>query len=230
MKTLKLLYLSALACFVGCADLQDAMPGMSYSDRTLLEGIQACASYSMEKAVADLDGKKLGDKFWSSKADELHDFESILTKLKREAELKEIRVLLNETIATVLKQEAVSFNKQVGTLNVSEDPEFLMESSNRAITDYYMGSLKVQGQVGDVILKVMKENGAQEKFLKLKQLYNDIPYLEDEFDLALHSQLSSFLLAEITERMAHHEQELRRNPLLRKTKILKKTFADYDPV
>lgn len=230
MKTLKLMYLSALTCFVGCADLQDVMPGMSYSDRTLLEGIQACASYSMEKAVADLDGQKLGDKFWDSKAEELDDFETILTKLKKEEELKEVRALLNETVSTVLKQEAVSFNKQMVTLNVVEDPEFLMESSNRAITDYYMGNLKVQGHVGDVILKVMQANGAQEKFLKLKQIYNDIPYLEDKFDLAFHSQLSSFLLAEITERMAHHEQELRRNPLLRKTKILKKTFADYDPV
>jgi hypothetical protein len=105
-----------------------------------------------------------------------------------------------------------------------------MESSNRAITDYYMGNLKVQGQVGDVILEVIQANGAQEKFLELKQLYNDIPYLEDEIDLALNSQLSSFLLGEISERMAHHEQELRRNPLLRDTKILKKTFADYDPV
>lgn len=228
MKINKFISFIILACLVACADLQDAMPGMSYSDRTLLKGIQACATYSMQKAVVDLDKQAIGEEFWLSNKREFQDFEMILKKLKKEDELTELVALLNQTTEEVLKLEAQSFNAQISTLHVSEDPEYLMESGFRAITDYYMGNLKIQVHVGDTMLKVMQENGAQEKFTNLLKLYNDIPYQESPIEFVLHSKLSSFLLNELSDRMAFHEKELRTNPQLRNTQILKKTFADYD--
>jgi hypothetical protein len=228
MKLTKVFWLIAMLGLCGCADLQDAMPGMSYSDRTLLEGIQACATYSMDKAVSDLDEERLGDQFWDSNTAEFKDFELILIKLKKEAELKKLKLLLNQSTAQLLKMESKSFNDQITSLSVSEDPEELMEGSSRAITDYYMGNLKVQGHVGDSILKIMQENGAQTMFLELTSLYNNIPYQENPIEFVLHSRLSSFLLSEISDRMAFHEKELRTNPLLRQSKVLQKTFSDYD--
>ncbi|WDE99055.1 DUF4197 family protein [Lentisphaera profundi] len=215
---------------VGCADLQDAMPGMSYSDRTLLKGIKACASYSMDKAISDVQVKKIGDICWEANADNLKDFELILSKLKKEEQIIALKGLLNQAITLSIKTESPVVMGSVDTLVVKEDPDYLMESSSNAISAYYMQNIEFKTTIGKAIQEALDENGAQGIFDELVKLYNEIPYQENGVELILSEELSNCVFVLVSKHMAEHEEELRRNPLLRSTQVLKKTFGDYDPM
>ena len=215
-----------------CADIQDAMPGLSYSDRTLSKGIKECAQVILKKSFLGLSDKGNDFKRDLSQRIEVHNpaFIKTLKRLKKYESFNEIFVKADDQIKLLFTQKYEVFVAMVNECLLPVEPEFLMSAGVDEISHYYSKAIGWE--------KVVKSNlEGDSVFIDLKtefddflKLYNEIPYLDEKVEIDFLSTISDQISNSILTQMSYHEQQIRNNPSLRETDTLKKIFADYDPI
>ncbi len=217
-----------LLLFFSCADVQDLMPGMSYSDRTLIKGIRSSMSLSLEVTMNKLIQAPVEDGEIAMKREDIQKVREVLIRLNKEEGLNKIQERLNVSVKEVLIENQDYFKESLNNVKINEDPELLMENKFYGISEYYFKKLKWQEELRLIFTQKLKENGSLEEVDKLLALYNDIPYLDEKVEIDPVNTLADFLYFKIKQEIFSYEKEMRSNPLIRKTEVLQETFGDYD--
>ena len=221
-----------LFCLCSCADFQDAMPGMSYSDRTLSKGIRECADLILKQSFSDLGNGEDQYAIIISKQVEKSNlaFVKTLQRLDRYNELETIYQNVNKEVNRFFVERYLQFADYAQQCKLPREPEYLMNSGLDRISHYYSNQINWKSKIKLILESDASFNKLEAEINTLSNLYNDIPYLDEKVEFDLADIVSSLMASHLLEQMAYHELELRRNPNMRITPILEKTFGDYDPV
>ena len=225
---MKIVRCLVLLLFCSCADVQDLMPGMSYSDRTLIKGIRSSMSLSLEVTMDKLMQAPVEDGEIAMKREDIQKVREVLIRLNKEEGLNKIQERLSVSVKEVLIENQDYFKESLNNVKINEDPELLMEKKFYGISEYYFKKLKWQEELRLIFTQKLKENGSLEEADKLLALYNDIPYLDEKVVIDPVNTLADFLYFKIKQEIFAYEKEIRTNPLVRKTEVLQETFGDYD--
>ena len=215
-----------------CADIQDVMPGMSYSDRTLSKGIRESVEISLRASFNSLAQSEevFANRLLKELEEKNSSFMKTMSRLNKEKELKRIFHETDLEIKNFFTNEYKIFVELISEVQLTDDPEDLMLASMSAISHHYAEQLNWKEQIA---LRLNKDNSfivLNSEFNALIKLYNDIPYLDEKVNYQYFKEVSAIMSYVLIREMIFNEHEMRRNPLLRTSPDLKKTFGDYDPI
>ncbi|MDX8396967.1 MAG: DUF4197 domain-containing protein [Mariprofundaceae bacterium] len=202
--------------------------GLSRSEMVL--GLKDALRIGSEHVVSQL-GKQNG--FYNDKAihiplpDNLKSVKSAISMLGMEVLLDDLERRLNRSAEAATPKAKVIFKHAITEMKL-HDAQKILNGSKHAATDYFKKKMSrpLSQEIEPVIQQALAQQGAIEAYQKVMKKYHALPFMPDiQSDLTQH--VIDLTLKGIFHYMAKEEADIRKNPLKRTTKILKKVFKTY---
>ncbi|MEQ1746457.1 MAG: DUF4197 domain-containing protein [Saprospiraceae bacterium] len=211
---------------------KEILGGGDLSSAEVGKGLKEALSKGVEKGVNELSAT---DGYYKSAAYKIllpEEAQKVVSRLKAvpgfanvEADLIE---KMNRGAENAAKEAAPIFASAITGMTIQDAMDILMGADNSA-TAYLRKSTfeQLYGKFNPVIVKALDDIGANDLWRSAANAYNNIP-LVSKVNNDLDDHVTSKALDGLFGKIQEEEKDIRRNPALRSTEILKKVFGKQD--
>jgi hypothetical protein len=236
LKMKKILLLSILPIFMGCAELQDIanqMPNGGYgiTNTEISMGLQQALNFGIDKQVTKLteeDGFFNNELVRINLPPELQKVDKTLRDVGMSALADEGLKVLNRAAEDAVKEATPIFINAVQTITFTDARNILL-GNNTAATTYLNQKTETQlyAKFNPIISNSLNKVGATKVWTNIIARYNSLP-LTSKVNPDLPDYVTNEALKGVFIMIAIEEQQIRTNFAARTTSLLQRVFALQD--